>query len=127
MALIVADSDVLIDALRGRDDARARIAVALREEVLATTAVNLFELESGARTDDQRDKVARLLAPTLILPLDQEAADHAAAVRRRLEAEGRGIGMADYLIAGICLARGAALYTRNRTHFERVEGLRLVD
>ena len=33
--------------------------------------------------------------------------------------------MADYLIAGICLDRNAILLTRNRDHFERVQGLSL--
>ena len=33
--------------------------------------------------------------------------------------------MADYLIAGICLERGAILLTRNLDHFERVDGLKL--
>jgi tRNA(fMet)-specific endonuclease VapC len=35
--------------------------------------------------------------------------------------------MADCLIAGIALAEDEALLTRNRRHFERVPGLRLVD
>jgi predicted nucleic acid-binding protein len=33
--------------------------------------------------------------------------------------------MADSLIAGIALAQGATLLTRNRRHFARVEGLKL--
>lgn len=43
MALIVADSDVLIDALRGRSLARERIARALEAQELVTTCVTLFE------------------------------------------------------------------------------------
>lgn len=35
------------------------------------------------------------------------------------------IGRADSVIAGIALARGAELLTRNRRQFERVRGLRL--
>ena len=33
--------------------------------------------------------------------------------------------MADYMIAAICIAGGGVLLTRNRKHFERVEGLKL--
>ena len=47
----------------------------------------------------------------------------AAETRRTLESTGTPIGMADYLIAGICLARSAILLTRNRAHFDRVPGL----
>lgn len=123
--MIVADSDVLIDSLRGREPARGRIELELKSGALATTVVNAFELLSGARVRKEHEKVERLLAALAILPLDEAAAREAAAVRARLEAGGQGIGMADYLIAGICLARGAMLLTRNRVHFERVVGLHL--
>lgn len=123
--MIVADTDVLIDALRGRKPAADRIALELETTSLATTAVTAFELRSGALSPRAAEQVERLLAPLPILPLDEEAAGRAAEVRRALEAEGSPIGMADYLIAGICLARSALLLTRNRAHFERVPGLPL--
>lgn len=123
--MIVADSDVLIDALRGRSDATERIERGLESGVLATTAITVFELTSGARSATASEKVETLLAALPVLPFDQAAADEASEVRRQLEAAGLPIGMADYLIAGVCLARSAALLTRNRAHFERVAGLEL--
>lgn len=123
--MIVADTDVLIDALRGRAPAVERIDLELETGALATTAVTAFELRSGARSRRAAEQVEKLLAALTIVPLDEEAAGRAAEARRRLEAEGRPIGMADYLIAGICLARSAVLLTRNRAHFERVDGLAL--
>lgn len=124
--MIVADSDVLIDALRGREPAASRISRELRTGDLATTVVSAFELLSGARTDSERDKVQRLLSPLPIFPLDQDASLVAAEIRRILEAAGSGIGMADYLIAGICMTRPASLLTRNLKHFGRVSGLSLI-
>ena len=124
--MIIADSDVLIDALRGRPSARARIAEALAAGTLATTAVTAFELRSGADSDRARAAIGLLLAPLEILPFDQAAAGAAARIRRELESSGQPIGMADYMIAGICLVRSAALLTRNRAHFGRVSGLVVV-
>ena len=46
-------------------------------------------------------------------------------LRRELEGRGTTIAMSDYLIAGICRARSLPLLTRNRSHFERVPGLRV--
>ena len=86
-----------------------------------------FELLSGARTVESRDRIRTLLDALSVLPLDDEASARAAEVRRALESAGTSIGMADYLIAGICLARSASLLTRNRDHFERVDGLILGD
>lgn len=125
--MIVVDSDVLIDALRGREPAATRVGSGLDAAILATTTVSAFELLSGARTRRVQERVERLLAGLSIFPFDADAAEAAAAARRALERQGRPIGMADYLIAGICLARSAELLTRNRAHFERVRGLRLAE
>ena len=122
----VADTDVLIDFLAGVEPVASRVA----EEVgkgLATTAVSRFELRAGARSARQEQAVTVLLEALAVLPLDSSSADRAVAVRRKLEKGGIGIGMADSLIAGIALAHGATLLTRNRRHFERVEGLKLAD
>ncbi len=123
--MIVADSDVLIDALRGREPATSRIALELRSGALATTAISVFELLSGARSERARMQIERLLAALSVLPFDAAAGEAAARARLELEAVGTPIGTADYLIAGICLSRSAVLLTRNRNHFERVGGLRL--
>ena len=125
--MIVADSDVLIDALRGREPGARWVAEGLEAGVLATTAVSAFELLSGARSPKQEDVVQALLAALPILPLDQKAGETAASLRQELEAAGQAIGMADHLIAGICVSRSIALLTRNRKHFQRVPGLAFAD
>lgn len=124
--MIVADSEVFIDALRGQEPARERIARAIESGLLATTSVTLFELLSGASSPSERRKVETLLSPLPILPVDEASAISASEIRRTLERRGRGIGMADYLIAGICISRSLPLLTRNREHFGRIEGLDLL-
>jgi len=109
------------------EPAAGRIESELGRGVLCTTAISRFELLSGARTQRQERAIRELLAAMATLPLDDQAADRASEVRRSLERAGASIGMADSLIAGIALAHGAALLTRNRRHFERVPELRLAD
>ena len=121
--MIVADSDVLIDALRGRSPAVERIDRELARGSLATTAISVFELRSGAPSEDAEERVEAVLAPLHVLPLDAAAARAASEIRLELESAREDIGMADYLIAGICLVRSATLLTRNRSHFERIDGL----
>jgi tRNA(fMet)-specific endonuclease VapC len=121
--MIVADTDVLIDFLGGHNPAAARVALELERGQLTTTAVNRFELLAGVRSTRQDRLVRDLLAALATLPLDQNSADAAARVRRSLEAAGTVIGMADSLIAGIVLTNEGVLLTRNRRHFDRVEGL----
>lgn len=123
--MIVADTDVLIDFLVGHEPAAARVALELEHGALRTTAITRFELLSGARDERQRGAILKVLDAMVTLPLSADAADRAAQVRRDLEARGTPIGMADSLIAGIVLHAGDILLTRNRAHFERVEGLSL--
>ena len=123
--MMVADSDVLIDYLRGHSPWAGRIRLEIETGQLATTAINSFELLSGAKSTTEQEKVSRLLAAMTVLGISAEASERAAEARRGLEREGQGIGMADYLIAGVCLANGGVLLTRNTDHFERVPGLKI--
>lgn len=125
--MTVADTDVLIDFLAGRNPAAARVEAELERGLLRTSAVTRFELLCGARTSRQQAEIRQLLEAVPTLPLDEDAADKAAEVRQALERTGEPIGMADSLIAGIALVHGAALLTRNRRHFERIPALRLAD
>ncbi len=123
--MIVADSDYLIDFLRGRGEGARRVELELGSASFATTSITAFELRSGARTATHRRDVETLLAALTILPFGEEEARLAADIRQQVEAQGRPIGMADYLVAATCIATDSVLLTRNRKPFERVPGLRL--
>jgi tRNA(fMet)-specific endonuclease VapC len=118
----IADTDVLIDFLNGR--APASIDDRLARGTLSTTAVNAYELRRGARNERALRSVELLLAQLAeIVPFDDAAAGEAAAAYRELSRAGRVIGRADLYIAGICLATGATLLTRNVREYERIPGL----
>ena len=121
--MIVADTDVLIDSTRGREPMRSWIATAIQQRALATTVINAFELLGGARAKADYRKVDALLGGIDLYPLDEAAMRVAAGIRRNLEVDGMSLEAADCLIAGICIARSVPLLTRNRAHFERVQGL----
>jgi len=123
--MIVADTDVLIDFLRGRGEVARRVAIELESRSFGTTAITAFELRSGVRTARERDAVNTLLEAMTILPFGAEEARVAADVRRQVESRGQPIGMADYMIAAVCMAADGVLLSRNRKHFERIEGLKL--
>jgi tRNA(fMet)-specific endonuclease VapC len=125
--MIVADTDVIIDYLEGYGSGAEAVSQALRREQLQTTAVNYFELVSGARRRREQEAILALLESIPVLPLDVGAARRAAQVRQQLERSGVGIGMGDSLIAGIVLAHRSSLLTRNKRHFERVPELLLAE
>lgn len=109
---LLVDTDVLIDHLRGarRLPAHGR--------TLAVSVVTRCELFAGR---DDEERLRRLLAAMVELPVDAAVAELAGATRRS-----SGIATPDALIAATALHRNLPLMTRNRRHFDRVDGLRLV-
>jgi tRNA(fMet)-specific endonuclease VapC len=123
--MIIADTDVLIDFLRGRGGGARRVALELETRSFGTTAITAFELRSGGRTAKQKTAIGGLLDAMTLLSFGPVEAQVAAELRQQLESQGEAIGMADYMIAAVCIVNGGVLLTRNRKHFERVEGLKL--
>jgi tRNA(fMet)-specific endonuclease VapC len=124
--LVVVDTDLVIDFLRGRGPGAALVRTLLQERRLRLTTVTGFELRMGTDFLDRRDDILRLFR-SRSLPLDLSSALQAGRVSATLRAEGRNIGFADCLQAGICIRYGLAFATRNRTHFERVDDLELLE
>ena len=124
--LVVADTDLLIDYLRGADPGATWIRERLRDGGLRITAISAFELRLGADFVARRGPIELLLVHQT-LPLDLSAAILAGDVLTRLRRAGVGIGINDALLAGTCLRFDLPLATRNRREFSRVEGLVLVD
>ena len=124
--MIFADTDVLIDFLARREPAATSVAQALNRQELATTTVTRYELLAGARTPQEKASIMSFLDALQVEPLDPGSADRAADIFRTLETSGKRIETGDCLIAGIVLHHHGTLLTRNRRHFERIEGLTLV-
>ncbi len=126
--MVVADTDVLIDALeKGHAPATELVSRLLRQGELATTAVTLYELTAGPRTTvAQLELLQAALGPAVVLPVTRGAADIAASANRYLARRGEAIAVPDTLIAGVCIAHGLPLLTRNRKHFGRVPGLEIL-
>lgn len=124
LALNVADSDVLIDYLRGaKSSAVDRIQAERDAGTLTVTVVSVYELYSH-NSERRRGAAAVLLSTAAILPLTAFESAVAANIRRRLKADRLTLDVPDLLIAAICVANDHTLLTRNKAHFELVEELR---
>ena len=124
--MILADTDVIIDYLSGAEPTASHVEDYVNTDSLQISAITCFELLTGAQANKRGENLRRLLSVLTVLPLDRVAATKAASVRQNSVASGRSIPMADSLIAGTAIANEMALLTRNRKHFENVEGLELV-
>lgn len=125
-SLVVADTDLIIDFLRGRGPGAKLTRELLVDRRLRLTAVTGFELRVGADFLDRRERILRLFRSRTVA-LDLASALRAGEVAAELNKAGSAIGFADCLQAGICLRHDLPLATRNRKHFDRVRGLQLID
>ena len=124
--LLIVDTDLVIDFLRGSGPGAELVEDSLRSGVLRFSAITAFELRLGADFLRRRRQIEALFARRT-LPLDVSAAMLAGEIYARLERTGDRIGVQDALIAGVCRRFDLPLATRNARHFRRIRGLRLID
>jgi predicted nucleic acid-binding protein len=124
MPVVVVDTTVLIDHLRGHQGARSclRGVTAQGDELWSVTVVRT-EVLAGARASEL-DATRTLLGSLRWLDVTVELADAAGRLAARYRRSHSGIDIVDYLVAAATQRLDATLLTRNVRHFPMIEGLR---
>lgn len=115
--LLVVDTSVLIDHLRG-DERAAQVLFAAEEaghELCSVTVVRAEILAGMRRTEEARTKA--LLDALRWQDVTVEVADLAGRLARRFLRSHRGVDTVDYVIAAATQLLGAQLLTQNVKHF----------
>jgi predicted nucleic acid-binding protein len=111
------DTTVLIDALREVPETAADIRARLGAgHTLATSCVNVAEVERGVRPRERR-RASELLDRLRFLVTGPDAARCAGRYQAEWSARGRTIEIADALIAGTARSYGAVVLTHNVADF----------
>ncbi len=111
------------DVVRWLDDQVAD-DVWLPSVVVFELRYGLATLPLGARRSQLAQGLDQLLHQLIqdrITPLDGLAAQMAAELAAQRKGTGTPVDLRDTLIAGIALARGATLVTRNKRHFQDLD------
>jgi len=125
--MIILDSDVLSEAMRGSDTVLSWLDRQPRTSIWTTT-ITIFEIvyglavmRSGRRRMEQQRAFQRFIDEKLegrVWPFDKSAAQAAASLMADRQRIGRPRDTRDTIIAGIVLAQNATLATRNTRHFD---------
>jgi predicted nucleic acid-binding protein len=135
--VIIADTNVVSEFMRETPHAAVIAwAQAIDPAELTISVVTVQQIErglgrlpSGRRRRDLEKRWAQLVGAfaASIAVYDLLAAREAAGILVSAEASGRPMSLADAQIAGICLARGDSLATRNVRDFTETPGLTIIN
>lgn len=118
--MILFDTNILIDLLRGNPEAEAVILAMPSPPVISVVTVT--ELRSGARKGSENARINAIAATYIVKPVTLEIAERAGALLSRFRAS-HGLDMVDALIAATAEIEGLKLATLNLKHFPMFPGL----
>ncbi len=114
---IVVDTSVLIDHLRGRDEARSALAGAAHSGTRVVASVlTLVEVLAGMRPAEE-PATRQLLDNIELIDVDAALAEDAGRLANRYLRSHPGVDPVDYVIAATAQHLDAELWTRNIKHF----------
>lgn len=118
--MILIDTCILIDVLRGREQALAYVTGLDAQP--AISAMTATELVAGCRNVTERRQIDRLIENYVVHDIDRETACLAGEFIRAY-GPSHGADPIDALIAATARIRGATLATLNLKHFPMFKGL----
>jgi predicted nucleic acid-binding protein len=107
------DTSVIIDFLAGDEKIVALIKELSRKGEIKTTTITEYELLKH-KTELKRQVAENFLSAIIVCPFDRASAEKAGLLFEKLSKTGKMINENDLLIAGISLANGEVLLTRDQ-------------
>jgi tRNA(fMet)-specific endonuclease VapC len=128
---IAIDTDVLVDLLRNKKEAASFVSdLEKKGFLLATTAINAYELHYGVHKSRHPEKIMQstklLLSKLVLLSFNTRSAQKAGHIYAELERKGQQIGLRDTFIGAIALTKGFSVATRNVDHFTKIPDLKVI-
>jgi len=117
---LLLDTDVLIEYLRGREE-----AIEYLEELtsdLYLSVISVAELFAGVKSDEEERSLQQFFLAFVVLPVTERVARRGGLYRRDFRPS-HGSGLADALIAATADENGASLVTFNRRHFPMISSV----
>ncbi len=124
-AILILDSDILIDVAHNVSAAIQRIAQEEMKCTLAISAITEMELMIGCQNQIEQRRTERFLSRFRVLDLNEAISNRAVELIRQYRLS-NGLSIPDCLIAATAIVHGCGLLTKNRRHFRFIDNLQLM-
>ena len=125
--VVMVDTSILIDFYRKTDKSKSVWLSLVRQGYeFAISSVTKYEIYSGA-SEGQLQFWNSILGAITIIPFDESCVDTAVSINSALKKKRKQIDIADLFIAATAMTYNLQIATLNRKHFERIEGLQIVE
>ena len=120
---ILLDTDVLIDFLRGRDEAVSLVTINSDRIILSSIVVaELYAGVRGGKEDREQTVLERFLSLFRIVPVSGDIAKLGGLYKRDY-GKAHGVGIADAIVAATATTEDAELKTLNVKHYPMLRNL----
>ncbi len=120
-SILLLDTDVLVDFLRGHSEAVAFVNAHSARIILSSIVV--AELYAGVRGDREQAVLEALVSLFRVVPVSGEIAKTGGLYKRDY-GKSHGVGLADAILAATAESENAELKTLNTKHYPMLQGLR---
>ena len=125
--IVLADTSTLIEYFRKTDKASSTWIILFDQGFdFCISAITHYEIYSGA-TAAQLSFWNNVLQRTKVLSMDEAVSQVAVDINAALKRKRKQIGIADLFIAATAIANNLPLTTLNKKHFDRIDGLTIID
>lgn len=121
---VLVDTSALISYLRGDPTGGGpEVRYALSHRQVYVSAICVFELLAGVRSEAHRAQRNRLISLARILPVDEAIARRAAELFTSLRRRGVTVDNEDLIVAATALEQDIPVLSGNVRHFDHIPGL----
>jgi predicted nucleic acid-binding protein len=125
--LILLDTSILIDFFRKKDKSKSKFySLTSKYKLFAVSVITEYEIFTGAH-DSTLEYWNIFFDKVMVLPLERVTTQNAVKIFKQLKHNNQLIEIPDILIGSTAIVNKIKLATLNRKHFERIEGLDIID
>ena len=119
------DTDILIDASRGIDQAGEFLNEIKRHVGISVSVISAMELVAGCKDSAQLRQTKSFLEQVAVFPLSEPISSRAQNLMETYTLS-HGLLIPDALVAASAIEAGLALYTRNTRHFRMIPEILII-